>query len=210
MLLLPLGRSRARPVVRQQDVGGPVHLALRRRGQLVHDRLQVVVVALGGVRVQGVEVVGLVRRRVQLGVQEARRQHRVQRVVAVGARVGGRRHVLVQREVGVVDVGGPQVGLREEVVLDGALRRAGVVREGPGAGYREVGVVRGVPGDEQRRRVGAAARGVGRVGLRGDEPQVLVQVPRRRVRQHWKETKLGTRTVTNSAFLHRPHFPQLL
>lgn len=100
-----------------------------------------------------VEVVALVGRGIQLGVEQAGRQHRIEGVVAVarGVRRGG--DVLVQLEVRVVGV--VVVGLgAEQVFLDGTLGCAGVVREGSGSGNGEVCVVvRGIAGHQQRRRV---------------------------------------------------------
>lgn len=75
-----------------------------------------------------VEVVGLIRSRIQLRVQQAGWQHGVKRVGAVRARVSGGSHVLVKRKVGVVHVVRAQGALRVDyVVLDWTLSRTGVV-----------------------------------------------------------------------------------
>lgn len=146
-------------------------------------------VGLRSVRVQRVEVVALVGRGVQLGVQETRRQDGIDRVVAVAGGVRRRRHVLVKGEVRVVDVVDAEARLGgEDVFLDGTLGGARVIGQRSGAREGEVRVVRRVSRYQQRGGVGGALRMV-RVVLRGDEAEVLVQVRRRAVRKHCKRAR---------------------
>lgn len=119
-----------------------------------------------------VETVGLVGRRVELGVEEGRREDRVERSVAAAATGAVVGLALVDDQAGEVLVGaGAQVGRvgREEVFLDGGFRLGGVAQT-PGtalAGVEGVLVGAGVALVARNQQpVASVGRGDG-VGLRG-------------------------------------------